>query len=128
MTDQEHDSIFLTVNALADMYARYFEANREQIAGAIEEGNRERAREAAVMMTDGPKITLFLEPAVALAMIDRHGCEKVTGERHGYCITHDHAHPLAHYGDDRPCDACIAWLALQGPVTIPADHIRTHQR
>jgi hypothetical protein len=50
------DFIFLTVNhepedgpdprALADMYARYFEENREQIAAAIEEGNRERAREA----------------------------------------------------------------------------------
>ena len=74
----------------------------------------------------GCTVTVNLEPSVALAMIDRHGCEKVTGEQHGHCFLTDRSHPFAYYGDDRACDACLAWLGLQGPTAIPADWVRTH--
>jgi hypothetical protein len=79
-------------------------------------------------MTNPPMVSVTLQPTVALAMIDRYGCEKVTGQKHGHCFVSDRAHPFATGGDDRACDACIAWLALQGPVDIPADYVRTYQR
>lgn len=59
------------------------------------------------MPTPTPEIAIT--PNMALRLIAEGGCENFTS---GSCVTAGNRHPLARYGADQWCHACIASTAL----------------